>query len=59
MTFPEEISDQLKQFEFVYTKAGVKYALPEGEHDDDAIALALCWHKWKTASLNEGGTTVH
>lgn len=44
-----KLRHQLEQFEFVYTRTGVKYSAPEGEHDDDVCSLALCWHKWKTA----------
>jgi hypothetical protein len=44
------VRHQLEQFEMVYTRTGVKYSAPEGEHDDDVVALALAWHKYKTAS---------
>ena len=47
-----KIRHQLEQFEFVYTRTGVKYSAPEGEHDDDVCALALAWHKWKTAAMS-------
>jgi hypothetical protein len=32
---------ELESFEFQQTKVGVKYAAPEGHHDDCAVALAL------------------
>lgn len=44
-----KLRHQLEQFEFVYTRTGVKYSAPEGEHDDDVCSLALAWHKWQTA----------
>lgn len=43
------IRHQLEQFEFVFTRTGIKYSAPEGEHDDDVVALALAWHKWENA----------
>ncbi len=45
-----KLRHQLEQFEFEYTRTGVKYSAPEGEHDDDVCALALAWHKWQSAS---------
>jgi hypothetical protein len=45
-----KLRHQLEQFEFEYTRTGVKYSAPEGEHDDDVMGLALAWHKWQTAS---------
>lgn len=45
-----KLRHQLEQFEFVYTRTGVKYSAPEGEHDDDVCALALAWHKWQSAN---------
>ena len=43
-----KLRHQLEQFEFEYTRTGVKYSAPVGEHDDDVCALALAWHKWQT-----------
>jgi hypothetical protein len=45
-----KVRHQLEQFEFVYTRTGIKYSAPEGEHDDDVCALALAWHKWQSAA---------
>lgn len=58
--FPEGIiTNQLESFEFVYTNRGVKYRVPEGEHDDAAFGLALAYHKYKQVSLQgEGGPNV-
>lgn len=40
--FPDGvIPDELKCFEFEYTRTGVKYTAPEGFHDDCVCALAL------------------
>lgn len=52
-----KVRHQLEQFEFVYTRTGVKYSAPEGEHDDDVCSLALAWYKWQTASL-QGSVSI-
>lgn len=42
ITFPEgPIVDELEQFEFEYTRTGVRYTAPSGVHDDCVMALAL------------------
>jgi hypothetical protein len=41
VTFPPAIADELDNFEYVYTPTGVKYAAPEGLHDDCVMALGL------------------
>lgn len=46
------IRHQLEQYEITYTATGIKYSAPEGEHDDDVVALALAWHKWKTSAAS-------
>lgn len=53
-----KVRHQLEQFEFAYTRTGVTYSAPEGEHDDDVCALALAWHKWQTASHYGDGPSV-
>lgn len=45
-----KLRHQLEQFEFEYTRTGIKYSAPDGEHDDDVCALALAWHKWQSAA---------
>lgn len=35
------IVQELEQFEFVFTRTGVRYSAPDGYHDDCVIALAL------------------
>lgn len=52
------VRHQLEQFEYVYTRTGVRYSAPDGEHDDDVCALALAWHKWQTASKMSDGPAV-
>jgi phage FluMu gp28-like protein len=48
ITFPEgPITDELGNFEFIYTRTGVKYSAPEGLHDDCVNALALARKIWK------------
>ena len=57
ISFPEgQITDELKDFEFQYTRSGVKYSAPSGLHDDCVCALALARSKWKgvNGGVNEG-----
>lgn len=55
ITFPDGvIKDELEQFEFEYTRTGVKYSAPVGIHDDCVCALALAWHKYRTAGQFAG-----
>lgn len=45
--FPEGmISTELEQFEYEYTRTGVKYSAPAGLHDDCVMSLALAWKQW-------------
>ena len=46
VTIPPDsvIRTELESFEFVYTRTGVRYAAPEGMHDDCVDALALAVH---------------
>ncbi len=53
-----KLRHQLEQFEFEYTRTGVKYSAPAGEHDDDVCALALAWHKYQTAHTMTNGPSV-
>jgi hypothetical protein len=44
INFPDGvISDEMKNFEFEYTRTGVKYTAPQGLHDDAVCSLALAW----------------
>lgn len=48
--FPQGIiKDELENFEFEYSKFGVRYSAPEGIHDDCVCALALAWDLHKNA----------
>ena len=54
ITFPEgHIKDELENFEYEYTRTGVKYSAPSGLHDDCVCALALAVRKWRSAG--QGG----
>lgn len=48
--FPQIVADELENFEYVYIPTGVKYAAPEGLHDDCVMALALAVSKLGHAS---------
>jgi len=59
ISFPEGvIRNELESFEYQYTRTGVKYGAPEGEHDDTVCALALAWHKYQVASVSSDGPSV-
>lgn len=47
IAFPEgQITDELGNFEFEYTRTGVRYSAPAGLHDDCVCALALAWNQF-------------
>jgi len=47
IAFPEgPIATELKNFEYQYTRTGVRYSAPEGLHDDCVCALALAVRQW-------------
>ena len=51
ITFPEGvITAELEQFEYEYTRTGVKYTAPVGLHDDCVNALALAVDQFKDKS---------
>jgi hypothetical protein len=53
ITFPEGvIVDELSNFEYEYTKSGVRYTAPQGLHDDCVCALALAVSKYRDAGSN-------
>jgi len=55
ITFPEgSIKDELEQFEFEFTRTGVKYSAPAGLHDDCVCSLALAWHKYRSGAMHTG-----
>jgi hypothetical protein len=50
ITFPEGlIPDELSNFEYEFTRSGVKYSAPAGLHDDCVCSLALAWRKFQTS----------
>ena len=52
--FPSgEIEEELQIFEYQYTRTGVRYAAPEGLHDDCVMALGLAWRKYKEVVINQ------
>lgn len=56
--FPEgPILDELEEFEFVYTRTGVRYSAPEGYHDDAVMALALAVHNRSHGRVGRVGVT--
>lgn len=55
ITFPEGvITDELSNFEYIYSNSGVKYSAPSGLHDDVVCALALAWHGYKKVGKGAG-----
>jgi hypothetical protein len=47
IAFPHgEIVRELEMFEYKYTRTGVSYSAPEGQHDDCVCALALARQAW-------------
>lgn len=56
--FPDGIiPDELKCFEFEYTRTGVRYTAPEGFHDDSVCALALAYSGY-TISKTQGRYSI-
>lgn len=55
ITFPEgPIRDELEEFEYEFTRTGVKYSAPEGLHDDCVMALAMAWALFAAIPAPEG-----
>lgn len=51
ITFPDgPIKDELENFEYEYTRTGVRYSAPAGLHDDCVCALALAVKKFGSAA---------
>jgi hypothetical protein len=46
-----KLRHQLEQFEVVYTRTGVKYSAPDGDHDDDVCALAMAAYRWQQTAV--------
>jgi hypothetical protein len=45
ISYPQEVADELEEFEYQYTRTGVQYSAPEGFHDDCVCALAVANYK--------------
>lgn len=57
--FPDgEIVNELKAFEYVYTRTGVQYSAPAGLHDDAVCALALAVAKMGTPRVEVRAWTI-
>ena len=55
ITFPEGvITEELNNFEYIYTRTGVRYSAPTGLHDDVVCALALAWKKYQEVGKGAG-----
>lgn len=55
ITFPEgPIRSELEAFEYEYTRTGVRYAAPEGMHDDCVMALGLAVKHYR--AFHHGGS---
>ena len=51
ITFPDgHIKDELENFEYEFTRTGVRYSSPSGLHDDCVCALALAYDQFKLTS---------
>ncbi len=49
LTVPEgQITEELHNLEYEFTRTGVKYSVPSGLHDDCVKSLGLAWRKWKS-----------
>jgi hypothetical protein len=44
-SFPEEVANEMEEYEYTYTRTGVKYSAPEGFNDDCVCAQALAVQK--------------
>lgn len=60
VSYPDGIlRDELDNFEFKYTRTGVRYSAPEGFHDDSVCALALAVaHRRYARAPGDIGLTV-
>jgi hypothetical protein len=54
-----KLRHQLEQFEVIYTRTGVKYSAPEGDHDDDVCSLALAYYKWQQTAVMGDEVSVY
>lgn len=52
------IVSELESFEYEYTRTGVRYTAPEGQHDDCVMALALAVHAKKNRAPEPQGIVL-
>lgn len=52
------IVSELESFEYEYTRTGVRYTAPEGQHDDCVMALALAVHAKKNRAAEPQGLVL-
>jgi len=52
------LRSQLEKYETIYTRMGISYSAPEGDHDDDVCALALAREAFKFANMQGNGPSV-
>lgn len=55
---PGPIRAELENFEYIYTRTGVRYSAPEGYHDDCVMALALAVALWRDTMGGLSGETL-
>lgn len=54
IAFPKGlITQELEVFEYKFTRTGVRYSAPEGQHDDCVCALALARQMWTEVAPGE------
>lgn len=53
------ISSELESYEYEYTRTGVRYSAPDGQHDDAVCALALAVAAQTQALLPRAKVTIH
>lgn len=54
MQFPKGfIASELEMFEYEFTRTGVRYSAPEGQHDDCVCSLALARQMWTEVAPGE------
>lgn len=55
ITFPSgPITNELENFEYEFTRSGVRYTAPAGLHDDCVCALAMCWDMFRRVGKHSG-----
>lgn len=59
VSFPDgPIRAELENFEYVYTRTGVRYSAPQGYHDDCVMALALAVEKHRQVNPSVYGSQL-